>query len=204
MGPPPSYLTTTRPGITLSPEPGAVQAHWEARGRWIKEAAIMRARAITFMAGAETEVELFGKCQGGDGDDRLQVALMVEAFADGNDALRWEARLRRHARGLVQRHLGWIVRVAVDLLSRGTLTVIEVDQPGAAPRLELPGSLVPPGTVVRQVAQQPVQALFRPVAGGEPGEAVAAAAAAHRAVEPDHDPGVVAELRRSLHRESAW
>ena len=130
MGLPPSYLTTTRPGITLSPEPGAVQAHWEARGRWIKEAAIMRARAI-----------MFGKCQGGDGDDRLQVALMVEAFADGNDALRWEARLRRHARGLVQRHLGWIVRVAVDLLSRGTLTVIEVDQPGAAPRLERPSSV---------------------------------------------------------------
>jgi hypothetical protein len=35
-------------------------------------------RIIAFMAGAEAEVEIVGNCQGGDDDDRLQIARMME------------------------------------------------------------------------------------------------------------------------------
>jgi hypothetical protein len=49
-----------------------VVLEWEKQGLWHRSPqSAYRARIISVMAGAEAENELCGKCDGGDGDDRL-------------------------------------------------------------------------------------------------------------------------------------
>jgi hypothetical protein len=57
---------------------------------------IMRGRVMAFMAGAEAELEIIGRCRGEDGDDRYQIAMMREmaGFAF-EDRARRDRRLRQ-------------------------------------------------------------------------------------------------------------
>jgi hypothetical protein len=41
---------------------------WERRGKVRTDDAVWHARIITYMAGAEAEREILGRCRGGDGD----------------------------------------------------------------------------------------------------------------------------------------
>jgi hypothetical protein len=120
---------------------------WEILGVWQGNApgdegtrphgdidSVLRGRVLTFMAGWAAEIEILGSCRGGDGDDRRQVALMLEQIPisgyqhDGDRTTeRYEARLRDRARGLVRRHRATIERVAAALQERGTLTADEID-----------------------------------------------------------------------------
>ena len=52
---------------------------------------------------------------------------MIETFADGDDADRWDARLRRHTREILRRHRERIGRVAAKTLARKTLSGDDID-----------------------------------------------------------------------------
>jgi hypothetical protein len=80
------------------------------------------------MAGAEAEREILGRCRGGDGDDRYQIALMAEELSRGTDWTKLEPRLRAMTRMLVRRHRALIERVAKALLARTTLSASRLDK----------------------------------------------------------------------------
>jgi ATP-dependent Zn protease len=113
----------------------AAYAAWEAREIWRSVESAVRARIITFLAGAEAEVELLGSTQDGDGDDREQARMMMETLLglDGLDADHALARLRRSASYLVRRHAGTIRAVADRLTVAGTVPGDELDRMVAGP-----------------------------------------------------------------------
>lgn len=78
---------------------------------------------MTLMAGAEAEVAIFGTCEGGDGDDRVWIARMLdsEAAKPGADVDRLEERLRRATRMLVRRHVGKVYSLALALWRHDTI-----------------------------------------------------------------------------------
>ena len=85
---------------------------------------------MAYMAGTEAEVVLLGSTQGGDGNDRYQIEPMA-AECDQDDPAdwgRWEARLRRQTRRLIQRHRDRIERVADALLAKGKLSEKQLDK----------------------------------------------------------------------------
>lgn len=43
-------------------------------GKFRTEDSALRGRILSYMAGAEAEVELLGTCAGGDGEDRREIA----------------------------------------------------------------------------------------------------------------------------------
>jgi hypothetical protein len=90
--------------------------------------AVWHARIITYMAGTEAEREILGRCRGGDGDDRHQIALMAEELSRGTDWSKRELRLRAMTRMLVRRHRARIERVAKALLARTTLSAGRLDK----------------------------------------------------------------------------
>jgi hypothetical protein len=106
---------------------------------------VLRGRILAFMAGWAAEIEIRGECRGGDGDDRRQIALMMESLTipghqeDGDGSWeRYEARLRARARGLVRRHREKIERVADALVARDTLTAEQIDAVMCGVELALP------------------------------------------------------------------
>jgi ATP-dependent Zn protease len=125
-------------GSVVVSDPFQTWALWESRGKFRDFDVVLRARALIKMAGAEAEVEFFGSCQGGDGDDREEVhdALYRVGVAGpavarmvDSDAIyaRYEPRLRRWTRALVRRHRTKIDRIARALLERKTLSGEEIE-----------------------------------------------------------------------------
>jgi ATP-dependent Zn protease len=104
---------------------------WERRGHFRASGdAVWVARILTYMAGAEAEAEIVGTRGRGDGDDRYQIALMLEQVDSPppSDLVRYEARLRAMARMLVRRHRDRIERVAAALLAKKALRAKELDR----------------------------------------------------------------------------
>jgi len=121
-------------GHHIVADPWAIAWHWEQRGKFREPASVFRGRIMTFMAGAEAEFEVLGACAGGDGDDRLQVAMMAEEIripersGDAEaDAAFYLDRLRRRTRAIVRRHRDAIHRVAGALAERHSLNPEEID-----------------------------------------------------------------------------
>jgi len=117
-------------------DPDDIDDAWRRQGRYRKLSTVFVGRIMSFMAGAEAEVEICGACQGGDGDDRHQIARMMMSRwlhipryeEDGDGSVeRFEAKLRARTRGLVRRHRDKIERVAAALLAQRTLTAEEVE-----------------------------------------------------------------------------
>ena len=80
--------------------------------------------------GGETENELLGRCQGGDGDDRREIEFMAKSDDANLPDEQWqsyEPRMRRQVRRLVRKHRAAIERVAAALLERGKLEASEID-----------------------------------------------------------------------------
>ena len=109
--------------------------HWE-RGDGPKRP-IAEARCMMCFAGREAERVIFGQVDdqlldGADRDDAWEAmtwgGLARGAVFVGDDAYgRAEARYRRRANDLVRTHLVAIVRVAMALMERSTLTASEID-----------------------------------------------------------------------------
>ena len=117
-------------GVSITKDPYACLHEWEKRGK-VRESpdAVLHARIMTYMAGAEAERELLGRCQEGDEDDRYQINLMVEELHPGADWVRrLEPRLRAMTRMLVRRHRVLIERTAEALLKRKTISAKELDK----------------------------------------------------------------------------
>lgn len=131
-------------GHSVTADPMAILGEWDRRGKWrgtdMGTASVFRGRILTVMAGGEAEAEFFGECEGGDADDRHQVALMLYEIAEEETHDRLEARLRRMARMLVRRHRADVERVAAALLERETLTGEQID------------AMLPPGFMARPEA----------------------------------------------------
>lgn len=110
-------------GHSITDDPWAIMYAWERRGRFREASTIFRSRILTTMAGGEAEVVIIGDCEGGDVDDRYQVALMLESEAGrvGDDLVQLEDRLRRTARMLVRRHASKIRALADALMERDTI-----------------------------------------------------------------------------------
>jgi hypothetical protein len=71
-------------GYAITAGPYAAMSEWDSVGRRRDEATIIRGRIMGFMAGAEAEEVLCGGCAVGDGEDRYQIALMLDSlFGDG-------------------------------------------------------------------------------------------------------------------------
>jgi hypothetical protein len=116
-------------GVSVMGEPYACLHEWGRRGKVRSTNAIWLASIIGTMAGAEAEIEMLGRCKGGDGDDRRQIAHLAEEL--GADVDWWtkrEPRLRAMARMLVRRHKARIERVAKALLAKETLTAKQLDR----------------------------------------------------------------------------
>jgi hypothetical protein len=101
---------------------------WGQRGKIRTDDAVLHRRIVAYMAGAEAEVVIRGSTQGGDGNDRHQIAMMSEELVTGADWDRLEARLRAMTRMLVRRHRVLIERVAHTLIAKGKLTEKQLDR----------------------------------------------------------------------------
>jgi hypothetical protein len=144
-------------GHHIIADPWAIAYHWEQAWRQRIEQAVaaggnkwelwntsrlyrdsdsvFTARILAYMAGREAEVEILGRCRGGDGDDQYQIALMLKEVdipgSETDEDAAWEqyeGRLRRQARRLVRRHRALIERVADELLKRHRLEPEEIDE----------------------------------------------------------------------------
>lgn len=103
-------------GQAFCADPYRTQWEWDQRGKHRSFSSVLVGRIITFMAGAEAEREILGDCRGGDGDDRLQIAYMLEEYMGVVPA--HEPRLRAFTRQLVRRHRAAIEAVAGALLDK--------------------------------------------------------------------------------------
>jgi ATP-dependent Zn protease len=123
--------------VTIVPDDDSVGHHivrdpyqtwdvWMERGRCRELSTVMVGRILTFMAGRVAETVILGKCEGGDDDDRYQVACMLQDLY-GADRERFEGRLWAAAGGLVRRHRDKIERVAAELLVRSVLATEDID-----------------------------------------------------------------------------
>jgi hypothetical protein len=65
-------------GHVIVAEPYEIFAAWEQRGHHRDLSTVMVGRIMTFKAGVLAETEILGVCQGGDGEDRYQVACMMD------------------------------------------------------------------------------------------------------------------------------
>jgi hypothetical protein len=115
-------------GHNITVDPYFCIYEWQRRGKVRTDDAVWHARIISYMAGAEAEREILGRCRGGDGDDRYQIALMAEELSRGTDWTKREPRLRAMTRMLVRRHRALIERVAKALLARTTLSAGRLDK----------------------------------------------------------------------------
>ncbi|HVX57602.1 MAG TPA: hypothetical protein VHA37_07780 [Candidatus Saccharimonadales bacterium] len=117
-------------GHSIIVDPWEIVAAWDQQGiyhRGYDEA--MRARIMTYMAGSMAEEECLGACHDGDGDDQMQVDLMLDSLLPAGVALEpYAARLKLRLRGIIRRHKASIEHLAAQLLERGTLSPMEVEQ----------------------------------------------------------------------------
>jgi hypothetical protein len=98
-------------GNTITVTPYEMLRYWEKHGiyRWPRSA--ICARIMTYMAGAEAENVILGRCHGGDTDDRNQIGEIAdEYFAPEHFRHRHEPRMRRQTRRLVRHHRDKIER----------------------------------------------------------------------------------------------
>ena len=119
-------------GHAITANPNQVITYWwhEQRKQLREMRSAIHACIMALMAGAESEIVILGRCHGGDSDDRLQIALIVDEASDFTPQQWWdryEPRMRRQTRRLVRRHRDKIERVAKALLERETLQPDEVD-----------------------------------------------------------------------------
>ena len=110
-------------GYSITHAPLECEDIWYQRFKIRDDGTVYRARIMAFMAGSEAEAELLGSCQGGDGDDLYQVALMAEQLERCD-----LERLRRMTRMLVRRHRDRIERVAAALLAEQDLSGERIDE----------------------------------------------------------------------------
>ena len=96
--------------------------------QWRKGESAWQGGIIAFMAGAEAEIEFFGHCVVGDGDDKYQIALMAEELPAGVDWNTPEPRLRAMTRMLIRRHRTRIERVAKASVATKTLCARDLDR----------------------------------------------------------------------------
>ncbi|WP_164712610.1 hypothetical protein [Methylobacterium currus] len=68
-------------GHSVTADPYAVLAAWEAREKWRPSSSVWVGRILAYMAGAEAEEVILGGCQGGDGDDRRWITDMLYEIA---------------------------------------------------------------------------------------------------------------------------
>lgn len=117
-------------GHSICADPWATCGVWDRQEKYhrgIEEC--LRARIMAFMAGAEAEAEILGQCAGGDGDDRDQIAYMLDTLQlSDHDWFRWEQRLRRQCRRLVRKHRFKILKVADALHLKETMHGDEIDR----------------------------------------------------------------------------
>ena len=107
-------------GHAITADPNVTVYEWGRRGKVrFTPRPEMVGRVLAYMAGAEAERVLLGKAGRGDGEDRWQIALMLEDIGP-IDAEHYEQRLRKMTRMLVRCHRERIKRVAAVLLSVGT------------------------------------------------------------------------------------
>jgi len=122
----PSY-EEMRAGYSITFDPYACEAEWQKRGKYRVRDAVWHARAIAYMAGAESERELLGEEATGDAKDKVEIARMLSEIISEDQWKRVEPRLRAMTRMLVRRHKAKIVRVAKALLSKRTLSRRQLD-----------------------------------------------------------------------------
>jgi hypothetical protein len=111
-------------GHSITADPYETSAQWERAGKYRGAESVLRGRIMTFQAGAEAEIEVFGSCPGGDGDDQYQITLMAEHAGWTEDKV---LNLRRYTRLLVKRHRVKIERVACALLKSRCLGAEQID-----------------------------------------------------------------------------
>lgn len=104
-------------GYSHSGEFWDVDEEWMRRGKCRIGEHLPIARVITLMAGAEAEIELLGTCEGGDGDDRIEIWRTRQFHISATDE-----RLRKMTKMLVRRHRALIERVAKALLTEITIS----------------------------------------------------------------------------------
>ncbi len=119
-------------GTAITFDPYDCDTEWRKRGKWRRGESLWQGRIITFMAGAEAEIEFFGHCVGGDGHDRSQIEEMAEELLlELPPGVGWntrEPRLRAMTRMLVRRHRTRIERVAQALLTHRTQSAEDLDR----------------------------------------------------------------------------
>lgn len=121
-------------GYSIVSEPDETTDAWEIQGRFRDNRTVLVARLLHAMAGAEAEIEILGRCEGGVGADRREVDRILndigypETTGDAQaDMERYEQRFRRHCRRLVRHHRDRIETVASMLLERRTIPGDELD-----------------------------------------------------------------------------
>jgi ATP-dependent Zn protease len=122
----PDYKTMSC-GFAVAADPWVVYSAWARRGklRGFHIESILRGRIIGYMAGREAEIIAFGtRHEIGDGDDRLQIAMMAKEAGISETTL---GRLRSKVGPLLRRHWRKAERVAESLLIRKTLSGPEID-----------------------------------------------------------------------------
>jgi ATP-dependent Zn protease len=115
-------------GHSIIPDPWMCLQAWEDRGKFRAFDAELHARIMTFMAGVEAEIAINGHTEGGDGDDRYQIDLMLERLHPSADMEKIERRLRAMTRMLIRRHRAKIERVTKALLAKKTLSARQLDK----------------------------------------------------------------------------
>lgn len=115
-------------GVSHTHSANVCHLEWERRGKLRDLAAAQHARIMTYMAGAETEAVLLRRTAVGDGDDRVQIALMAEELYHSPPWELFEPRLRAMTRMLVRRHRALIERTAKALLAKTTLSAKQLDK----------------------------------------------------------------------------
>lgn len=123
---------TESAGHSITEDPYVTDRAWVERGRYRDMDTIVHGRIMALMAGREAEDECLGVCPSGadygDGEDRYQIACMLDFICDQQtDVAACEARLRARTLGLVRRHRPSIERMAAELLQHETLTAEEAD-----------------------------------------------------------------------------
>jgi hypothetical protein len=123
----PDYVERTA-GVHETFDPHVCWSAWEERGHVRAYLDVVwHARIMTYMAGAEANAAM-GQPTDGDGDDRLQIAMMAEELCHSPPWDRLEPRLRRMTRMLLRRHWARVERVAKALLAKTTLTAKQLDK----------------------------------------------------------------------------
>jgi len=115
-------------GHGIIADPYVTDDAWQRRGKYRQFDSVLIGRILTYMAGAEA-AEFMGHSQGGDGDDRRQIAHAMDNLSRSMSHERWdrfERRMRAMTRTLVRRHRERIERVAQALLDRHTLSSEEI------------------------------------------------------------------------------